>query len=48
LLLGVEGGSTQLPRLEHWLANLIHVLAVRAHEVAVSPAPMDSQEPILE
>jgi acetolactate synthase small subunit len=30
LLLGVEGGSTQLPRLEHWLANLIHVLAVRA------------------
>jgi acetolactate synthase small subunit len=48
LLLGVEGGSTQLPRLEHWLANLIHVLAVRAHEAAVSPAPMDSPEPILE
>jgi hypothetical protein len=29
LLLGVESGSMQLPRLEYWLANLIHVLAVR-------------------
>lgn len=39
LLLGVEGGSTQLPRLQHWLANLIHVVSVRAYAAAVSPGP---------
>jgi acetolactate synthase regulatory subunit len=39
LLLGVEAGPRQLPRLEHWLAGLIHVLAVRGGPAPVSPAP---------
>jgi acetolactate synthase regulatory subunit len=29
LLLGVETGPMPVQRLEHWLASLIHVLAVR-------------------
>ncbi len=29
-----EAGLTQVERLEHWLASLVHVLAVRAAESA--------------
>jgi acetolactate synthase regulatory subunit len=29
LSLGVEAGLTQVERLEHWLASLVHVLTVR-------------------
>jgi acetolactate synthase small subunit len=36
LILGVEAELTQVERLEHWLASLIHVLAVRAAESADS------------
>jgi acetolactate synthase regulatory subunit len=45
LFLGVESGSMQLPRLEHWLANLIHVLAVRVYGDG-GPGAMDNQAPI--
>jgi acetolactate synthase regulatory subunit len=44
VLLDVEAAAAHLPRLEHWLANLIHVLAVRAGSAVVSPGPVVSQE----
>jgi hypothetical protein len=44
VLLGVEAAAARLPRLEHWLASLIHVLAVRGGPASVSPGPAVSQE----